>query len=1464
MVLCLGLSSCLSQLSEEVLECTTGSQCPSGVCQGGECVPLEDGASVEDGADIHFDAKDKDLGPGSADGTDAAPPPCTDNASCVGRLGVLGACFEAICFSGTCVTAPLDDGAPCTNNNGICPVAGICDGVNCDTGKNVPCDDGDSCTFDACGPDGCSHTAEPNGTACAEDGIPCTDDKCDDGQCQHPVRAGNCLIDGLCKAKDEFDVQAPCLRCAPISLAAQATWTMVTNGPCDDGDWCTAADDCDLNGVCDGLPVACVDDNPCTSDGCDAINGCVFLPNQATCTDEDPCTLFGTCGDGKCGPGKLISCDDGNPCTSDKCLAGIGCVYTPNENPCTADADPCTKDHCLGGACVAVPDPAVCKIGGTCVSAGAKADANPCLVCDPATDSKSWTLLVGLKCDDGNACTTGDACTDGLCTGQLASCFDDNGCTADTCAPATGCLFKAISGDCDDDNACTLDDKCLGGKCIGTVLEPQDCADGNPCTDDSCADAIGCTHAPNNGPCDDGDKCTKGDVCSANVCISGSVVCPCETNADCNDGNPCTQDVCVIGTGCINPLSDPKSVCDDANACTKGDHCVNGLCKGTVINCDDKNACTKDGCVAESGCTKISIQGALCDDGSACTKDDLCLDGLCKGTPKNCDDGISCTDDWCDSGVGVCGHDNSADNTPCGDDGVACTVDQCLGGKCNHDAVLPEFCLIGGFCYSGGAPNGGKQCLGCLPLKDPTAWSVLTGNGCIDYNACTYDTTCNAQGSCVGKPVDCDDGNPCTKDPCDPQAAGGNGCLHLAIAGNCTDNNKCTVGDGCKDGSCVGNLINCNDGNDCTVDSCSPALGCTTQAAANGLPCSDDGQACTIDACKGGACSHPPLANWCFVGGQCVADGAKSGGKPCLACKPALDPLAWSFVAGAACDDGDPCTGGDICDKGGCLGDAEAACDDGNPCTTDSCTAASGCSHANTSGGCDDGDACTVGDTCANGSCDPGVPLKCPVDAKTADCSVQACKPKQGCVKVTSCGAQHSCVAGLCLSQPQGGPPGPVTVLLDGVTASQPRHPTLAWQESHGGQMGSIPQLWLLAQTSACAPTLGVFAKLFATVFQPGKSNPFNQLLPTGLPEPAGTLCAAHPVLRPHPTTFDALALAWLEGGHPMGGCGFETAGGAPRVGLIGIGGTKASLANASPCPAAGSYVVAQRPAFSLLTGGAGSPPSPAQLGGLLFRAHADALLRYNGSAVTAWGGAAGKALPALDGLAGNEKIGSSRPVAVPWTKGSALLAISHVKMLPGWGTPALTAQRFDDLGVAVGKRKLIATGVGMSGTEPRYYGVEAAYHGEAKKLGVLLSGSVVDGDLLRSFLAFVRADPDQVNVVDPKPAVWVTELKDKVSDGIIRACRIAPLPGGGDFLVVWAAPGTNVLKALRINPVSDTEFTTKDLGAIAGNFVGHVDGPGLVNSGGLSDIVIDPALTRYSVAWEGVGVVHLLTAPLP
>lgn len=101
-------------------------------------------------------------------------------------------------------------------------------------------------------------------------------------------------------------------------------------------------------------------------------------------------------------------------------------------------------------------------------------------------------------------------------------------------------------------------------------------------------------------------------------------------------------------------------------------------------------------------------------------------------------------------------------------------------------------------------------------------------NGLENVGSCASGTIRNASGDCVvdaacTSVVDCDDANPCTTDSC----AAGSGCTHVANSEPCDDANPCTGGDLCSSTACIpGALIACDDGDPCTTDSCGVSMGC--------------------------------------------------------------------------------------------------------------------------------------------------------------------------------------------------------------------------------------------------------------------------------------------------------------------------------------------------------------------------------------------------------------------------------------------------------------------------------------------------------------------------------------------------------------------------------------------------------------------------------------------------------------
>ncbi|MEO6028538.1 MAG: DNRLRE domain-containing protein [Candidatus Binatia bacterium] len=139
--------------------------------------------------------------------------------------------------------------------------------------------------------------------------------------------------------------------------------------------------------------------------------------------------------------------------------------------------------------------------------------------------------------------------------------------------------------------------------------------------------------------------------------------------------------------------------CKDTNFCTTNEHCgPDHRCAVAPVGCDDGNPCTEDVCDCGVGCRNESI----------------------------CDDGLSCTTDTCDPTTLAC------TNIPV--DSVCVTT--CSTGTCSGDPDAPDI-----------DPN-----TGCLIETTAPA-----GTPCSDGQSCTTPDQCNASGSCVPGPKDCND-----------------------------------------------------------------------------------------------------------------------------------------------------------------------------------------------------------------------------------------------------------------------------------------------------------------------------------------------------------------------------------------------------------------------------------------------------------------------------------------------------------------------------------------------------------------------------------------------------------------------------------------------------------------------------------------------------------------------------------
>ncbi|MFT7620975.1 MAG: hypothetical protein ACI9WU_000136 [Myxococcota bacterium] len=419
-----------------------------------------------------------------------------------------------------------------------------------------------------------------------------------------------------------------------------------------------------------------------------------------------------------------------------------------------------------------------------------------------------------------------------------------------------------------------------------------------------------------------GQACTRGDGQCAN---SGVMIC--------NLGGNST--VCDV-TGALQ-----GTVCDDGDLCSHSDGCTGGdgsACAGESYACSpDGLACTVDTCLGDGTCDYV-LQPGFCIIGGACVSDnDLnplndcqsCQFGTSDSVWTNlpeatgCDDGNGCTDsDAC--AAGVC----EGDGFQC-DDALECTVNGCIdlgpeNKQCVFDELKPSTCLINGVCYAANVEATANGCLICDPASSTSDWTPKAQDSfCVDGDKCTLFDACDAVGACVGTANDCDDGNECTGDTCDSQG----------------------VGDGC-----INNPL-------------------------DGQGCDDDGFGCTADICAGATCTHPINGDACLIGGLCFLDAAANPDAQCESCQPGASQAVFTDKSpGVACDDANGCTKDDACNgTGSCVGAGVTPvdCDDSNACTIDFCNGTSGCDHTGFNDGTpcpDDAVACTL-DQCISGVC---------------------------------------------------------------------------------------------------------------------------------------------------------------------------------------------------------------------------------------------------------------------------------------------------------------------------------------------------------------------------------------------------------------------------------------------------------------------------------------------------------------
>jgi hypothetical protein len=877
-----------------------GTVCDEGRCQGNQVVDIKacSGGSCKATSTVSCSPYACDASNRRCHGR------CTNDAECAGAKCEAGSCGQKplgaacvkadecesnICTDGVCCNIACT--GPCVScreagNVGVCSPAaagrtdphGLCKVEPLETcGLTGLCNGQGGCARVAvgtiCRPGSCSGATFNPPSACDEDGscaagtpTTCAPFLCDDAVCR-----------GTCTNNDQCLTPAVCTNgsCGPKAIGQ----TCKANNECAsyfcvDGVCCNSActglcSSCALPnapGRCTVVPAgvpdpragagitdparACIDQGvgSCGNNGrCDGKGACQRYEEGSICRDET-CdaganrSSIGTCAGGSCrittrgcapnlcnGDRCGIRCDNDNQCAEPNVCQNASCGKRPNGSPCSANNPAeCASGICAQGVCCAGP----CT--GSCVSCALPQSLGICAAVpdgmpDPekvCVDQKPASCGTDGKCNGRGGCrryAAGTLCSAATCktgTATKASFCDAAGqCPApeiETCTPIIVCnaAGNACERTCTRDDQCMIGTKCFAGKC-GLLDDGKTCDENNDCKSGACSDGVCC-----NSACGGNDK-NDCQACSAKEGASKDGVCTLRSGRTCNDGNACTKvDLCVdstlapgsicqgtmpvicqakdqchsvgvcnTGTGvCTNPALPDATSCNDGNQCTVGDVCTAGVCRaGPAKSCPTPDQC-HNLCDAMTGaCNPPKPDNTRCDDGNKCTTgQDVCKAGICTGLAKTCTALDQChTPGTCEPTTGVCSNPVKTDGSACEDGNKCTTGDQCTAGKCVKG--------------TGTVACGATTCRLCDPATGTcTGTAKPNATACDDSNLCTTGEVCNA-GRCAGGTT-----MACAIPACNRCVPTTGVCGPINEGGTCNDGRTCTTADKCTAGTCAG------------------------------------------------------------------------------------------------------------------------------------------------------------------------------------------------------------------------------------------------------------------------------------------------------------------------------------------------------------------------------------------------------------------------------------------------------------------------------------------------------------------------------------------------------------------------------------------------------------------------------------------------------------------------------------
>lgn len=474
-----------------------------------------------------------------------------------------------------------------------------------------------------------------------------------------------------------------------------------------------------------------------------------------------------------------IDCEDGNPCSVDKCTGfGKACSYQEKQDCCQADSDCndnnlCTKDSCKkeGGICLFELIPECCHTDKDCD------DKNECTK-DICPNDGAICKHLPLCCLIDSDCISLDKCLKGKC--NFGKCeFIDTCCKSDS--------------ECDDKDSCTID-ICNMGDCIHKPAYKPGCCfpiafsayfDGSDegFSTDPAVDGVGWYVVQSGQNMSPPGALYYGDPSKKNF-----------DNGKANKGGAMSSffDIFPDSETTLRFYlwmdTESGEYYDSLKVYlveqTEGEDKKYLIWSKSNIQMKKWIEIKTD--ISAFAGRKVALLfyfdsgDSYANSGEGVYIDNITVESACM--PKKCVSQKDCiSQDPCKTGVcsgGQCVYADSCckDSSEC-DDGNVCTDDKCVNGKC-------QFNVIKGCC--------------------------VTSMDCNDSNPCTEDVCPNAGSQCEHKMIsgccitamDCDDNDKCTQDICTSKHE----CEHKNLCCNtdedCDDkDDKCTI-DKCIDQFC--------------------------------------------------------------------------------------------------------------------------------------------------------------------------------------------------------------------------------------------------------------------------------------------------------------------------------------------------------------------------------------------------------------------------------------------------------------------------------------------------------------------------------------------------------------------------------------------------------------------------------------------------------------------------------------